>query len=260
MKIVKCILLVALLVLTLQNIAIADDDYMKFGITGGAMSYLHTSDKTDFSWDKGVSGNAGTPDKISQRNYSFPIGLVAEIKPVDFLVQTIIIKMTYNDYSFESTFFENKLIGLDGENETMMGYFSTVDQFDLSAISMDLQFNHYIVGDLNLITGATIDYFIKNEIKRSYHVHEPELHTFRPEEGYKLENNGRTKVLKDKSEIEEFNKFQIGVNVGIRYDIEMSAIQISPYTNFTYYFTSLISDPNLRFNKLNVGIDFMVKI
>lgn len=260
MKIVKCILLVALLVLTLQNIAIADDDYLKFGITGGAMSYLHTSDNTNFSWHQGLSGTAGTPDKISQRNNSIPFGVVAEIMPSEIQRHMLIVRMTYNDYSFESTFFENKLIRLEGEDVKMMGYFSTVDQFDLSAISMDLQFNHYIVGDLNLITGATIDYFIKNEIKRSYHVHEPELHTFRPEEGYKLENNGRTMVMKDKSEIEEFNKFQFGVNLGISYDFNMSAIQISPFINFTYYLTSLISDQNLRFNKFNVGIDFMFKM
>ncbi|PKL84946.1 MAG: hypothetical protein CVV22_10365 [Ignavibacteriae bacterium HGW-Ignavibacteriae-1] len=260
MKMIKCILLTALFVFALQNDSIADDDYMKFGITGGAMSFYHSSDNTNFSWNQGEAGTAGTPDKISQRNYSFPIGLVVEIKPVEFLVQTVLARMTYNDYGFESTFFEHKLIGLDGENETMMGYFSTVDQFDLSAISLELQFKHYLLGNLNLAGGLTFDYFIKNEIKRVYNVHEPDYHTFRPQEGFELENNGRTKVLHDKSEIDEFNKFQFGVNLGISYDFNMSSIQISPYTNFTYYFTSLISDQNLKFNKFNVGIDFMFRI
>ncbi|MCO5252428.1 MAG: hypothetical protein M9949_13555 [Candidatus Kapabacteria bacterium] len=258
---IKCILLAVISVFAMQNSAIADDDYLKFGITGGAMSYLHTSDNTNFSWHQGFSGTAGTPDKISQRNYSFPVGLVAEIKPVEFLVQTILIRMTYNDYGFESTFYEERLIGIDDtENEIVMGHFTTVDQFDLSAISMELQFKHYLLGNLNLAGGLSFDYFIKNEIKRVYNVHEPDYHTFRPQEGFKLENNGRTMVMKDKSEIEEFNKFQFGINAGISYDFNMSSIQISPYTNFTYYFTSLISDANLKFNKFNVGIDFMFKM
>jgi hypothetical protein len=257
MKKVKCILLVALLVLTLQNAANGDDSFLKIGVSGSTMSYLHSSDKTDFSWDK---GNAGTPDKISQRNNSIPFGLIVEIMPVAMLRHTLIVRMTYNDYSFESTFFEHKLIRLDGETEDMMGYFSTVDQFDLSAICMDIQFKHYIVGDLNLATGVSIEHFTTNDIKRAYHVHEPDYHTFRPQEGHKLENNGRTKVLHDKSEIEEFNKLQFGVNLGIRYDFDISPIQVSPFVNFTYYLTSLISDQNLRFNKFNLGIDVMVKL
>jgi len=41
MKRIKSILLAAIFVFALQNVAIADDDYMKFGITGGAMSFYH---------------------------------------------------------------------------------------------------------------------------------------------------------------------------------------------------------------------------
>lgn len=197
------------------------------------------------------------PKAINDDDFSYFAGIVAEIKPFNN-ENSFLFKISYNNFRFKTVVHES-IPSLDGDDIVESKY-NYIFDYNLKSIVFDIQYKYSLWKNVSIVAGFNTNYFIKSDVRGTYNLLLPADAHFKPVADFKYENDYRTIVMIDDTEMSGFNKTQFGVSIGARYDISMSDFQISPFMTYNYYFTKLMSEENWKMTTICAGLDFTYKL